>query len=337
MVVTGTRSLIVAFALLLVSAIVQIDRCAAGVALPWDSILLPTPLSWNARPERRANWERLEAEGRIRFDTETGNYRIAYTTCAGEERTWLFEPANKLRVEVHAEVTFDPETFAYTYTYTVRNNADSVQRMRRFAVSHEGAEIWDSMALPDDPEAEGGWYFSSRALKQDIAAWGHTEDGGLGIAQGETAVFSFKSDVPPGVVRAYVNGYVPIPRFADHEAPEDPRPDFIGQSAQGVTVGPTTDAIASGASRYVALRPLLSSLGWSLTWDSAAKQVLARRDDRTLRAVVGSNTVLLTATSVTLSRPAKVCHGRMLVSSELIEHVDPVLVSQQQSASEKPI
>jgi len=296
--------------------------------LPWDSVLTPAPLSWEKSPERGADWQRLEAEGRIQFQAETGNYRIAYMTPSGE-KTWVFEPASKLRAEVHAEVTFDPETSTYTYTYTVRNDADSAQRMRRFAVSHEGAQVWNAFALPDDPKVEGGWYFSPRALRQDIAAWGHTEGEGLGIAQGETAVFSFQSDVPPGVAHAYANGYVPMPHFAEGEAPEDPRPPFIGQSAQGVTVGPVEDRSAAGAAGYVSLRPLLSSLGWSLTWDSQAKRVLASQNDRRLSVAAGSSDIVLNGIRLSVGKPAKVMGSRIRVSAEVINYVDPVLASQR--------
>jgi hypothetical protein len=294
-------------------------------------VLAPTPLNWESSDHQRADWSRLEAEGRIQFDAETGDFRIAYTTSNGENKTWVFEPANKLEVDVHTEVAYNAETGVYTYTCTVRNSPTSKQSMRRFAVNHEGTQVWNSSAFPDDPQIEGGWYFASGNMKSEIASWGHTEGGGLGIAPGKTAVFSFQSDSPPGKVRAYANGYVAIPQFADGEAPEDPRPPLNGQAAQGITVGPFFDANASQTKGLVIVRPLLASLGWSLKWDSTQKQVLACRKDRTLSLASGSSTIVLDGKIINMRNKAKLLNNRLHISADIINYIDPVIVAQQNS------
>lgn len=123
---------------------------------------------------------------------------------------------NDVSVTVEAVVSHDPGSGLYTYSYTLRNAPTSAQSVERFGVDvlepasgvkspagwvnarYRGRSVvvWDALAVtdPDVIPADASLAPSSVQIAPGAALSG----------------FSFQSAKPPGPVRYYVSGYVPL-------------------------------------------------------------------------------------------------------------------------------
>lgn len=313
------KAILAAVLVALLAALGGISRSDTPEVVVNEAALAPA-LHWVEAPERGEVWQRMVEEGRVTLDPNTGDYTIKYTSPSGEPKSWVFEPANKVQAFISAEVTFDPASGVYTYRYTASSATGSIQKLHRLGVRHEGCEVFNLTSPPDDPKTDGAWRTHADFSGLPVATWTDTEYGRLGIAPGETVSgFSFQSYCGPGYVPCYAQGRVPIAGpFAEGEAPEDPRPIFVGNAAEGVTLGPVPAGGMALGPRYVPLRHALASLGWSIAWRHLEKKAIARSADDELILTPGSNSVVLNGASLQMPASTRLEDGRVLVAEEML-------------------
>lgn len=168
------------------------------------------------------------------------------------------EEPNRIKVRVNADVKYDAASRLYTYAYTVSSDPTSAQEVNLFAV-----ELVDPVS---SLEAPSGWH-GSRFWRRPVVGWNAIEvedpdsvpnDASVppSIAQIKPGAsrggFSFRSPKPPGPVKYFVTGYVPLGGFSDAaddadaeliaerlvEACPQLRRHILDQAAVGTTLGP---------------------------------------------------------------------------------------------------
>jgi tetratricopeptide (TPR) repeat protein len=168
------------------------------------------------------------------------------------------EEPNRVNVRVSVDVKLDSATGLYSYAYTVASDSTSVQEVDRFAV-----EVIEPMSGLRAPSGWSGSRFSGRP----VVGWYAIEvedpdsvpnDASLppSIVQIKPGAllsgFSFRSPKPPGPVKYFVTGYVPLGGSSDAaddadaeliaerlvEACPHLRRHILEQAAVGTTLGP---------------------------------------------------------------------------------------------------
>ena len=161
------------------------------------------------------------------------------------------QAADQLTVSVNADSTLDPGSGLYTYTYEITNEGASAQELWLFALEITGEA--------QNPSAPNGWSFAG-VDDRPIITWAATEIGELPpdfvddgnlipspfqIKPGETlGGFSFQSDVPPGPVQFFAQGFTPLPQVTVDvdELPQEGQEilDFTENSFSAATTGPVS-------------------------------------------------------------------------------------------------
>lgn len=136
------------------------------------------------------------------------------------------EEPNRVTAQVDANVEYDAPSRLYTYNYTVSSEPASIQEIDRFAI-----ETVEPVLNIEDPP---GWFSKDNFSGRPVISWDAMEvadpdridDDALvppsivQIKPGTTlGGFSFQSPKPPGQVRYFLTGYVPLAgATADDEA-----------------------------------------------------------------------------------------------------------------------
>lgn len=124
---------------------------------------------------------------------------------------------NKVTVQVSANVGYDTATHLYSYSYTVFSAASSLQEIDRFAI--ETVEPVSNIESPPgwaSQEQFGGqpvisWYAIEVADPNQVDDDASIPPSTVQIMPGDMlAGFSFKSTSPPGQIRYFVTGFVPL-------------------------------------------------------------------------------------------------------------------------------
>ncbi|HZD05891.1 MAG TPA: hypothetical protein VE173_13275, partial [Longimicrobiales bacterium] len=161
---------------------------------------------------------RYDVEGRIEYLPESRDFLISWAKGDGSRERVHYELPNKVSAIVAATVSFDSSRGLYTYSYTITNGATSTQRLQWLfleaaSVDHAMGpdQSWLSEALTPHLTSELG-----------ISGWSWIQVAAtLGILPGhEVEGFRIVSRAPPGVVRCYVRGMVPLMRVSE-EIPEE--------------------------------------------------------------------------------------------------------------------
>lgn len=318
------RSIAITFTVALL-ATASIAEVATVEPLSHSGVL--SPFLDTSRPE----WQRLEAAGDIEFDSETGNYRIYWTSRDGARKFWVFEPASKVKVRVDAQVTRDTSG-AYVYRYTVHNLDASPQHLDGFGIRYDGTEIYDAV----QPDALWAFFPQVGVLDaaQPVALWSSqlwpdaTEADVPGIPPGRSAsAFGFTSREPPGLVTCYAWGYVRRPKFTgpDSEAIPNPRPKLLGDCAIGTTIGPVPEAVARANSRWVSVRQEVAALGYAVHWNPLTRSVRLSRRGATIQISPGQHVADVNGEVVRLSAAPKLEKGRLLLLAADLREILSVL------------
>jgi hypothetical protein len=169
----------------------------------------------------------------------------------------------RVEATVTVAVTFEAATGLYTYRYTVTNRSSSKLPLDHFAIDFDDSRPLSDIAQPKgwaDLIAHNRASIAWMALEAKPLQRSAKDDGGIphGIGEippGRTATgFVFRSPLPPGPVRYYVQGFRDIVG-ADSEA----EAEWIADNCPGV-VGGFFETAVTGSTRGPAraLRPLAS-------------------------------------------------------------------------------
>jgi len=109
----------------------------------------------------------------------------------------IYDPPNKIKPVIKAEVGFDRTAQEYTYNYEVTNEEGAVQILDDIFVKHP-APIYDAKA----PFPEDDWFMGEY---RDYNEWEWAKWGGIPAGQTEKG-FSFKSGGLPAIVDSYLFG-----------------------------------------------------------------------------------------------------------------------------------
>ncbi len=187
--------------------------------------------------------EEYAVDGKIVYDSKTGNFLLQWNGRDGQPKQVIYEPATKLDVVVEARVEFDEEERLFRYAYSLWNLESSGQKLQSFYL-----ETHASLNNVESPDP--GWYsrgFTDYLRKQFRAdggwSWSDTEQGRLGMSPGQKVQgFSFLSRGLPSVVKCYVRHYA-SQKGVGEELPEELHAaiDRVAwEVPSGPTVGPMT-------------------------------------------------------------------------------------------------
>lgn len=226
-------------------------------------------------------WSTYDLDGRIEYIPATGSFLVSWNRQNDTRQTVVWEPRDRIAVEIAADVTFDAARGLYTYAYTVSNLRESAQNLAQIYI--EGGMV-EGGTSPDP-----SWW-SSQSISETfqvrkrfaIAGWVWSQFGGTkGIPPGETiSGFELVSRSPPAVVRSVVMGRTPIVVYGvdDEEMPEKLEAaiaDANWHLPVGFTIGPAPDGpAASAAAEMSQLQAFLAEAerqGWLGSAASASR------------------------------------------------------------------
>ena len=195
----------------------------------------------------------------VQYEPATGNYRVYYDDYKGIGKFWIFKPANKILMYVNAKCTPVAGTKKYKYVYEISNGKNSKQNIWSFAIEYK-----KSLTNIISPE---NWHYGYFSYKS-VIDWNGELSAGKSIKG-----FSFESEVIPGIVECYGDGYTEPHVFSNYESEiaEDtrpPLPDFFGNCVVGKTIGPDIIPLPpvitpiSLIKRLITLKEESFKLGW---------------------------------------------------------------------------
>lgn len=177
------------------------------------------------------------SRGNVEFDPKTGNYKIYYEGLRGEKKFYIFEPSTKIKPTIKVKVEYIPTLRSYLYNYEVISSKSSLQDIDGFTLDCLRAPVTNiSFRKPDNPS---NWWALPALLdeREPTIQWvGFRADK---IKPGNTQTgFSFESKGLPGIVDCYLTGYTEMIKLLLYEEPPEVRPNILGNSVRGKTVGP---------------------------------------------------------------------------------------------------
>jgi len=184
-----------------------------------------------------------QTEPSMTLDPLTGNYILSYQSYNGEDREVIFEPATKIEPSINAKVFFDSDSSIFKYEYSVKNGANSQQRLLSFLINYF-TPIY-SITKPNNQWSARHYSFTP------VFSWSHTKVSPYGVRTPRSGIapdssvtgFSFESSGLPSIINSYSRGAARTLHFIE-EPPDDaysllePLRKFPANTVHRKTLGP---------------------------------------------------------------------------------------------------
>jgi hypothetical protein len=171
---------------------------------------------------------------------------------------WVQELPNRVNVDVGQTCTFDQQSQNFTYRFSLYSKPTSAQRVCVFVV-----ECPEKIVSAKFPTNWFGFYRTGvPTVPNPIMDWGAKTPAGDVPPGGSLHGFELQSAALPGIAKAYLRGFVPIPKYYPG-APDVPRfPDNSVRVYTVAAVGKATMTPPQAIDYIVEQKHQAADLGW---------------------------------------------------------------------------